>query len=479
MLQIKVSVLVNKVNSFLSSHVKLDQALVSGELSNVKYINGHCYFDLKDDQGQLSCTLWKSNAAKLGFTLEDGMAVLVHGKLTVYEKRGQLQLSVDHVQRDGIGALAIELEKRRQYFEKLGYFDAAIKKPKPKEINHIGVVTGRTTAALQDVLKTVRNRWPMLRVHLFEAPVQGVDAPPKIVKALQLADQAGLDAILLVRGGGSFEDRFCFNDPAIVEALHAMKTYTVTGIGHEVDSSLADFTADHYAFTPTAAAQWVTPDQYEVRQTLLSMEQQLTKAITHHFETNAQRLMYLQSNPLLANPLEFVQTRKNKMNFLSVQLLNFSHQRFTAQRSILEANRNELEKAMRDIQNQNEKRVQTLHNRLFLHSPLSEVQMQKTRLMALDQNMVRSCQYVQSRAQAKLESYQQLMDSLNPRQVLKRGYSIVTLKGQPIKQAGDLIINDQIEIQFGHGKASASVISIDQEKKTRKKKSTTSENGSH
>ena len=183
MLQIKVSVLVNKVNAFLSSHVKLDQALVSGELSNVKYINGHCYFDLKDDQGQLSCTLWKSNAAKLGFTLEDGMAVLVHGKLAVYEKRGQLQLSVDYVQRDGIGALAIELEKRRQYFEKLGYFNPAIKKPHPQEINRIGVVTGRTTAALQDVLKTVRNHWPMLRVHLFEAPVQGVDAPAEILQS--------------------------------------------------------------------------------------------------------------------------------------------------------------------------------------------------------------------------------------------------------------------------------------------------------
>lgn len=463
MLQIKVSVLVNKVNAFLSSHVKLDQALVSGELSNVKYINGHCYFDLKDDQGQLSCTLWKSNAAKLGFTLEDGMAVLVHGKLAVYEKRGQLQLSVDYVQRDGIGALAIELEKRRQYFEKLGYFNPAIKKPRPQEINRIGVVTGRTTAALQDVLKTVRNRWPMLRVHLFEAPVQGVDAPAKIVKALQQADQAGMDAILLVRGGGSFEDRFCFNDPAIVEALHVMKTYTVTGIGHEVDSSLADFTADHYAFTPTAAAQWVTPDQYEVRQTLQSFEQQLKKAVTHHFETNAQRLMYLQSNPLLANPLEFVQTRKNKLNFLSVQLLNLSQQRFVALRSVVQTNRNELEKEIRQIQNTNEKRVQSLHNRLLLHSPLNDIQMQKAHLLAMDQNMIRSCQYIQSSAKAKLDSYQQLMDSLNPQQVLKRGYSIVTLNGRAIKQATDLTLQDQIEIQFDKGHATASVLSVDQD----------------
>ena len=463
MLQIKVSVLVNKVNAFLSSHVKLDQALVSGELSNVKYINGHCYFDLKDDQGQLSCTLWKSNAAKLGFTLEDGMAVLVHGKLAVYEKRGQLQLSVDYVQRDGIGALAIELEKRRQYFEKLGYFNPAIKKPRPQEINRIGVVTGRTTAALQDVLKTVRNRWPMLRVHLFEAPVQGVDAPAKIVKALQQADQAGMDAILLVRGGGSFEDRFCFNDPAIVDALHVMKTYTVTGIGHEVDSSLADFTADHYAFTPTAAAQWVTPDQYEVRQTLQSFEQQLKKAVTHHFETNAQRLMYLQSNPLLANPLEFVQTRKNKLNFLSVQLLNLSQQRFVALRSVVQTNRNELEKEIRQIQNTNEKRVQSLHNRLLLHSPLNDIQMQKAHLLAMDQNMIRSCQYIQSSAKAKLDSYQQLMDSLNPQQVLKRGYSIVTLNGRAIKQATDLTLQDQIEIQFDQGHATASVLSVDQD----------------
>lgn len=199
-----------------------------------------------------------------------------------------------------------------------------------------------------------------------------------------------MDAILLVRGGGSFEDRFCFNDPAIVEALHVMKTYTVTGIGHEVDSSLADFTADHYAFTPTAAAQWVTPDQYEVRQTLQSFEQQLKKAVTHHFETNAQRLMYLQSNPLLANPLEFVQTRKNKLNFLSVQLLNLSQQRFVALRSVVQTNRNELEKEIRQIQNTNEKRVQSLHNRLLLHSPLNDIQMQKAHLLAMDQNMIRS-----------------------------------------------------------------------------------------
>ncbi|MGM9960030.1 MAG: exodeoxyribonuclease VII large subunit [Allobaculum sp.] len=459
MLQIKVSVLVSKVNNFLSSHVKLDNALVQGELSNVKYINGHCYFDLKDEQGQISCTLWKSNAAKLGFRLEDGMAVLVHGKLNVYEKRGQLQLSVDHVQQDGIGALAIELEKRRQYFDRLGYFNPAIKKPRPIEINRIAVVTGRTTAALQDVLKTVRNRWPMLRVHLFEAPVQGVDAPPRIAAALQEADMAGMDAVLLVRGGGSFEDRFCFNDPVIVEALHNMKTYTVTGIGHEIDSSLADFTADHYAFTPTAAAQWVTPDQNEVRSRLQSAQEQLIKAITHQFETNAQRLMYLQSNPLLASPMDFVRTRQNRLDLISVHLQNLSTQRFATTRSALEKNTSLLEKEMRDIQSLNARQIQSAHNALLLHSPLSDIQYQKAQIEAREKEFIRSVQYLQSSYKARLEKNMQLMDSLNPEQILKRGYSIVTLNGKPVKDAGMLAVDDRISIRFDSGRAFANVLS--------------------
>lgn len=457
---IPVSDLVNRINLFLHRSVDLSNAMISGELSNVKYVNGHCYFDLKDENGQLSCTLWKSYAQKVGFRLEDGMAVLVHGTINVYQKRGSLQLSVDAIEPAGLGALYLQLERLKKELAAKGYFESAHKKAKPSVIQKVGIVTGPSTAALQDVLKTIRTRWPMLEVHLFGAPVQGVEAPPKIVKALQAADQSGMDAILLVRGGGSFEDLFCFNDPRIVETLAHMKTYTVSGIGHEIDTSLADLAADHRALTPTAAAQWVTLDQREIQGQLQAFDQRMISQVKGVFLQKSQHLMHLQNSFPLSDPLKWIEMRQQKAALLEQRLAKLALSRLKSLSEDLQALDQNLKGSMQERLEENRQKSQTFQSSLLLHSPKTLVALQKARL-AQSQNALLSTmkQSILTRKQ-KLAAQQDLLEALSPQRILKQGYAIVEKDNKPIVQAKDLAVDQKISVRFLDGVALAQILNI-------------------
>ncbi|MBF0579061.1 exodeoxyribonuclease VII large subunit [Erysipelotrichaceae bacterium RD49] len=463
---LRVGELVAKVKAYIQRGVNLSGAYISGELSNVKYVNGHCYFDLKDDQGQLSCTLWKTQAAKAGFLLEDGLAVLVHGTLNVYEKRGTLQLNVDHIEPAGLGALYLEFEKRKQQLAAAGCFAQWRKKPKPAEINSIAIVTGKTTAALQDALKTIKARWPLLKVKFFNAPVQGQEAPPKIIRALQEADDSGVDAVLLIRGGGSFEDLFCFNDPGIVHALNAMKTYTVTGIGHEIDTSLADLAADHMAVTPTAAAQWVTLDQQEVKARLAALQRQLIQGTQNIFDTNTQRLMYLQASPVLANPQNWIDGRKNRQQILLQQLVRLSSTRFHAVENQLAFLKGVLVQSMNDHLINTERRLQGLSNQMMIHSPMGQLKLSWMQLSRMEQAMQTSTSHHLKTSASQLDKLEAMLKALSPQAILERGYAIVTLEGKPVKEAAALKMEDAISLQFAKGFATASITSLNPDPKT-------------
>lgn len=460
---LKVGELVVKVKAYIQRGVNLSGAYISGELSNVKYVNGHCYFDLKDDQGQLSCTLWKTQAAKAGFLLEDGLAVLVHGTLNVYEKRGTLQLNVDHIEPAGLGVLYLEFEKRKQQLAAEGCFAPWRKKPKPAEINSIAIVTGKTTAALQDALKTIKARWPMLQVKFFNAPVQGQDAPPKIIKALQEADNAGVDAVLLIRGGGSFEDLFCFNDPGIVHALNAMKTYTVTGIGHEIDTSLADLAADHRAVTPTAAAQWVTLDQQEVKARLAALEQQLMQAARTVFDTNSQRLMYLQASPALSNPQGWIDARKNRQQILFQQLVRLSSARFHGVENQLTFLKGSLIQSMNDHMINTERKIQGLSNQMMIHSPMSQLKLSRLQAARMEQSLQTLVSHRLAASTNQLDKLAAMLHALSPQAVLERGYAIVSLEGKPLKAAAALKLHDEVQVQFAQGFVKAAITDLDRD----------------
>lgn len=244
----------------------LQDVWVQGEISNMTVASsGHWYFTLKDDQSQLRCALWRSHAARQGFTPENGDAVLAHGRVSVYAPRGEYQLYADAVQRAGLGDLYARLERLKDKLRAEGLFDRP-RQEIPYFPRRIGVVTSPEAAAFQDVQNVLRRRFPLAQLILSPTPVQGSTAPPQIIAALErLNAHDACDVILLARGGGSIEDLWAFNDEGVARAVAASRIPVITGVGHETDFTLVDFVSDLRAPTPSAAAEQAAPDVVDLR----------------------------------------------------------------------------------------------------------------------------------------------------------------------------------------------------------------------
>jgi len=281
---LSVSQLTGYLRSLLESDEILQDVWVSGELSNVgKPSSGHLYFTLKDTDAAVRCVMWRNAAARLDFAPDKGLAVEVHGGMGVYEVSGQVQLYVDTMRPAGEGALFQEYLRLKAKLEAEGLFNPEIKRSLPTLPRTIGIVTSPTGAALQDMLNTLRRRFPIAEVILSPTPVQGKDAPPGIVAALErLNREIHPDVILIGRGGGSIEDLWAFNDEAVVRAVRTSASPVISGVGHETDFTLTDFAADHRAPTPTAAAEIATPDKLE----LLGAVRELATRLTSVFREN-------------------------------------------------------------------------------------------------------------------------------------------------------------------------------------------------
>ena len=256
-----VSELTRTLRRLLENDERLQDLWVRGEISNFsRPASGHLYFTLKDPGASLRCVMWKSEAARMRLPLQDGLSIEAHGKIGVYEPAGQYQFYADLIRPAGEGALYAEFLRLKALLEAEGLFDPARKRPLPQFPRRIGIVTSATGAALRDMLNVLRRRLPLAEVLLAPSPVQGADAPPALVLALQkLNDTANPDVILLARGGGSIEDLWAFNDERLVRAVAASRAPLISGVGHETDFTLVDFAADLRAPTPTAAAELATP----------------------------------------------------------------------------------------------------------------------------------------------------------------------------------------------------------------------------
>jgi exodeoxyribonuclease VII large subunit len=254
-----VSKLTFYIRKLLEENEVLQDVWVQGEVSNLsRPASGHVYFTLKDSSAALKCVMWKTSAARLGIALQDGLAVEVHGRIGVYEVSGQYQLYADQIRPLGEGALYQEFLRLKSMLEAEGLFAPERKRPIPMFPQTIGIVTSATGAALRDMLNTLRRRLPLVQVLLAPSPVQGVEAPPALVKAIQSLNLLSPDVILLARGGGSIEDLWAFNDERVVRAVAASSVPIICGVGHETDFTLCDFAADVRAPTPTAAAELAT-----------------------------------------------------------------------------------------------------------------------------------------------------------------------------------------------------------------------------
>lgn len=437
---VSISSVIARIKNVLTQTMDLDGIWIQGEISNLtKHRSGHYYFSLKDKSGEMSCVMFSSYVSRLNFNVEEGMRVLVSGSINVYEQRGSLQLVIRQMKQDGLGDLYLEFEKRKQDLLRAGYFDESHKKAKPDYIENIGVVTGAQAAALQDVLSTIQRRWPMMKVTLYPSLVQGSLAPKSLIQSLKEADTHNHDALLIVRGGGSFEDLFCFNDVQLVKTIYSLNTYIVSGVGHEVDTTLCDLVCDHRSVTPTAAAQWVTLDQYEVMTQILKDRELLRQNMSMILNHNKSKLDSYKNHPYLKDPKSFIIEKQLKLDGYNTQIEH-----------ALEL---ELQK-----KNVIKNYTQQMHLRM-----MNIVKVQENKLSMVPEKLRSNMQVLLQNSRHSLQKNCALLDAYSPLKVLSRGYSISKIEDKVIKHVKDVARDDIMVTRVNDGVITSCVVSTKEE----------------
>lgn len=294
MQQISVTALVRYLKNKLDSDNNLQRVLVSGEISNFhRHGSGHLYFTLKDETSAISCVMFKSSAASLKFEPKTGDKVILQANTSIFETTGQLQLYVLKMNLDGLGDLYAQYEALKQKLEENGIFDEDHKQELTKTyIDNVAVLVGDNSAAMSDIKTTFARRWPLCNVDYYPVLVQGSDAPKQIISKLLEVDSKGYDAIILARGGGSFEDLFCFNDEKLVMCIYKLKTFIITGVGHEQDFTLVDFVSDQRAATPTASVELITPNIIDVINEIDEYEEYIKNSLYKLVDNNKMKVDY-------------------------------------------------------------------------------------------------------------------------------------------------------------------------------------------
>ncbi len=303
----------------------LEEVLLEGEISNFKHHSrGHFYFTLKDENSQISATMFSREAQKVKFDVRDGMKVYVKGRVTVYEPSGSYQINVVEMKSDGIGDLYLAYEKLKKELEKEGYFDPLHKKPIPKYPKAIGVITSPTGAAIRDIINTINRRYPLAHMILYPAIVQGVDAKDDIALQIKKANKDNLVDVLIVgRGGGSIEDLWAFNERVVADAIYNSNIPVISAVGHEIDFTIADFVSDVRAATPTAAAELATPNIEVLKKNISYYIDTMTKKINYLINDNKMKLLSLDKRLEINNPISILKRERETVN-LSLKRLNLA-----------------------------------------------------------------------------------------------------------------------------------------------------------
>ena len=329
---------ITQINEYIRSMMDQDALLVNlavtGEISNYKvYPSGHHYFTLKDDDAALRCVMFKGNAYKLKFRPENGMKVIAMGKITVYPRDGGYQLYCSALVLDGAGDLHAAFEQLKAKLAAQGLFDPAHKKPIPKFPGTIGIITSSAGAAVHDMLRILRKRYPLTKVRLLPVRVQGVEAPGEIAAAIYYANHYQLADLLIVgRGGGSIEDLWAFNDEQVARAIFDSQIPVISAVGHEPDVTISDFVADLRAATPSNAAELAVPDQDALRQTLDTMSAAMATALQRQLKAHRKHLQVLSDSPALQSPVVYIQQRRQALAFVSNRLLSAQTQNISRQK---------------------------------------------------------------------------------------------------------------------------------------------------
>jgi len=405
---LSVTALTRKIRTLLE--LELGELWVEGEVSNhTAAASGHHYFTLKDDNAQLSCVMFKGNAMKQRAQLKEGMALQAFGELSVYEARGNYQLIVRQIEEAGAGQLQAQFEELKRKLNLEGLFDEERKQEIPEYPQCLGVVTSPTGAAIQDILDVTGRRAPWVRVLLYPTRVQGEGAEHEIAAGIEYLNSISdtgkypkIDTVIVGRGGGSIEDLWNFNEEVVARAIAASEIPIISAVGHEIDFTIADFVADLRAPTPSAAAEIAVPEQEELHAYFAGIEESMRRRVLDKLNQYAMRLDHASRADLFRNPLQIVLTQEKELNWCAESLRSAINERFF-----------ELREELRDCE-----------QRLGRHRPIAVLDSRKERLVTLHDRLKIALQGQLERREEMIYSQQKVLNSLGPKSVLKRGYSM-------------------------------------------------------
>ncbi|USN46674.1 MAG: exodeoxyribonuclease VII large subunit [Pseudobdellovibrionaceae bacterium] len=432
-----VSELNGSVREILESQFSL--IWLQGEISNFKaHTSGHFYFSLKDDKAQVNAVMFRGFNSRLKFRPESGMEVLVRGKITVYEPRGNYQVFCETMEPVGAGALQKAFEQLKAKLQKEGLFAKERKKPLPAFPKHIAVVTSPTGAAIRDILNVLKRRHRGAEVTVVPALVQGPTAAASIVKGIEAANKIkNIDVIIVGRGGGSIEDLWCFNEESVARAIVASQKPIISAVGHEVDFTISDFVADLRAPTPSAAAELVVKNSEDLLERIKQIRHRLLRSMNFIIHHHRQRLTHLGKR--LIDPQRRLQDLSMRCDELT-QRLELSVERFVSL-----------------------KRQQLQHLLKRLGTPLALVDRQRQRVAMLGLRLASSQKQILQDRRHHLKELMAVLDSLSPLKVVDRGYSIVTKQKVVVKNVEQLSVGDSLHVRLAHGGAQVSVTTLEKE----------------
>lgn len=415
----------------------LMNVFLKGEISNFKaHTRGHMYFTIKDENSRINAVMFDRDAKKLNFVPQDGMKVMVVGRISVYEATGGYQIYVSEMIEDGVGNLYIEFEKLKKKLAGEGLFDKSHKRPIVKIPKKIGVVTASTGAAVRDIMTTIKRRWPLVEVILFPSLVQGENASKDIVKQINKAQEFDLDTLIVGRGGGSIEDLWPFNEEIVARAIYNSKIPVISGVGHEIDFTIADFVADLRAPTPTAAAEMAVPNKIDFYNHLNQINIRLNKVIENNINNYKNKLISLKDSYIFKNPLNIYLVKEEQFDNLIERLkLNLVN-----------------------LTNINKEKVKSIKNSYIFNNPSIIYSNKKDDLSKNIEKLNINIKNVKLSLDQKYINLINKLEILNPLLTIKRGYSISKSNNKVITSIKDVKKDDLINIEVTDGVINTKVV---------------------
>ena len=435
---VTVSALTKYIKYKFDKDPHLGRVYLTGEISNFRLRPTHQYFSLKDENAIISATMFQSAFKKIQFRPEEGMKVLVIGKVSVFEKSGQYQINIEHMEPDGVGALYLAYEQLKKKLEAEGLFSLP-KKPIPQFPKKIAILTSESGAVIQDIQTTVARRFPIVQLVLYPTVVQGVHAVNSILKNLDLVEKEDYDVVIIGRGGGSIEDLWAFNEEPVVRRVAELSIPVISSVGHETDTTLIDFVSDMRAATPTAAAEIATPVLMEIHQQLRNLQTRLEQALSRQLQIKRERMQALANASIFQNPERIYQVYQQRVDQLEMRLQQMMQQ---------------------SVQHKRQQLLKNQH-RLELGSPSRRVQTEKQALQYLAKRLEQAQGQLMKDKKQQFQRAIQQLDLLSPLKIMNRGYGILQQEETIIKSVDQLELNQELTIQLVDGTVRSKVTSVE------------------